>query len=121
MKEKLATAILNIMYMYLDRDVDLRALEEAKIYAEHIFCSTDNISTILEWLDMTELKYQVTKQLCENVSLCVEFEKADASQKAMDSDIRAFYIEENKEDIEISVESAMRLYLGIDCFSGVLR
>ena len=30
-------------------------------------------------------------------------------------------ITNNKEDIEISVESAMRLYLGIDCFSGVLR
>lgn len=118
-KKNLATSVLNIMYILLDRDIDLSSLEEAEIYAEHILCSTDNVITILEWLDINELKPQVTKQLCDDIYLCVEFEKNDKAQKAVISDIRAFYKDESDDEVEISVESAMRLYLEIDCFSNV--
>lgn len=114
-KKKLATSVLNIMYILLDRDIDLSSLEEAEIYAEHILCSTENVMTLLKWLDINELEPQIRKQLCDDISLCVEFEKSGLNQKATISDIRAFY----KDDVEISVESAMRRYLGIDCFSSV--
>ena len=49
----------------------------------------------------------------------VEFKKDNISQKAAISDIRAFHKSEGEDDMEISVESAMRHYLGIDCFSSV--
>lgn len=118
-KKKLATSVLNTMYILLDRDIDLNSLKEVKIYAEHILCSTDNVMTLLKWLNIKDLKPQITKHLCEDIYLYVEFKKDNISQKAAISDIRAFHKSEGEDDMEISVESAMRHYLGIDCFSSV--
>ncbi len=100
-KKKLATSVLNTMYILLDRDIDLNSM------------------TLLKWLNIKDLKPQITKHLCEDIYLCVEFKKDNISQKAAISDIRAFHKSEGEDDMEISVESAMRHYLGIDCFSSV--